>query len=166
MTQLLMCSAGSLTTVARGSCQRTIVGGTSLAVITGTELLGVVGNIAALCILRGQARNRRHALMLRCLAANDLVALLGMLVQLYLRQFLPCYLYSEFWFCVVRVLWRIFGLGSGCVAIVMAIERWLALTHPFFYQRVSPAYSQCERLVTLTQDAHFPLSNRGMLKLS
>jgi hypothetical protein len=43
---------------------------------------------------------------------------------------------NNVWSCRIRVLWRFFGLGSGCVAIVMAVERWLALTKPFFYQKV------------------------------
>lgn len=73
--------------------------------------------------------------MLRCLVGNDLTALLGSLVQMYVRLYLPNP--SEKWLCVSRVLFRAFGLGSGCVALVMAVERWLALTHPFVYPRVS-----------------------------
>ncbi|XP_047103872.1 prostaglandin E2 receptor EP4 subtype [Schistocerca piceifrons] len=119
---------------AQGGCGRRPLGPGRQLAITLTYVLGVAGNVAALLILRGQARHRRHALMLRCLAANDLVALTGMLLQLYLKLYLPCEYFSEYWSCVVRVLWRLFGLGSGCVAIVMAVERWLALTHPFFYQ--------------------------------
>ncbi|XP_049845901.1 uncharacterized protein LOC126298573 isoform X3 [Schistocerca gregaria] len=124
----------TLATAAQGGCGRRQLGPGRQLAITLTYVLGVAGNVAALLILRGQARHRRHALMLRCLAANDLVALTGMLLQLYLKLYLPCEYFSEYWSCVVRVLWRLFGLGSGCVAIVMAVERWLALTHPFFYQ--------------------------------
>lgn len=75
------------------------------------------------------------SIIFRCLAANELVGLLGMLVQMHIQM----YFYkdmSEKVFCVFRVLWRVFGLGSGCIAIVMAVERWLALTHPFTYQQV------------------------------
>ena len=72
--------------------------------------------------------------MLRCLIGNDLTALLGSLVQMYVRLYLPNP--NEKWLCVSRVLFRVFGLGSGCVALVMAVERWLALTHPFVYPRV------------------------------
>lgn len=39
------------------------------------------------------------------------------------------------WTCIGRVLCRVFGLNSGCVALVMAMERWLALTKPFTYQQ-------------------------------
>ncbi|PSN39143.1 hypothetical protein C0J52_22770 [Blattella germanica] len=80
-------------------------------------------------------RNKKINLMLRCLAFNDLVALLGMLIQMWLYQYLPLEQACSHNLCVVRVLWRWFGLGSGCVAVVMAVERWLALTHPFLYQK-------------------------------
>lgn len=36
-------------------------------------------------------------------------------------------------FCFFRILWRFFGLSSGCVAFLMAIERYCALTKPFWY---------------------------------
>lgn len=74
--------------------------------------------------------------MLRCLATNDLVALLGMLVQMYITIYAGDVTSSRI-FCSLRVVWRLFGLFSGCVAIVMAVERWLALTKPFVYQKVS-----------------------------
>lgn len=106
-------------------------------VVTVSYVLGVIGNAAALLILcfsgRQQARNRKHTLMLKCLAINDLVALLGMLV---LMHYWPRAL-SNYWKCACRVLLRVFGLGSGCVAIVMAFERWLALTRPFQCKQVS-----------------------------
>lgn len=35
--------------------------------------------------------------------------------------------------CFVRIIWRFFGISSGCVAFIMAIERYFALTKPFFY---------------------------------
>nr|XP_012215227.1 PREDICTED: prostaglandin E2 receptor EP2 subtype isoform X3 [Linepithema humile] len=79
----------------------------SQLVLTLVYITGVIGNVSALIILlhKDKRRNRKHLLMLRCLATNDLMALLGMLVQI------------------------------GCVAIVMAAERWLALTRPFVYQK-------------------------------
>ncbi|KAG8223631.1 hypothetical protein J437_LFUL016592 [Ladona fulva] len=196
------------------------------AVVTASYAIGVAGNAAALAILSRSetARNRKQTLMLRCLAWNDLIALLGMLVQMHLTLYPPSSLYlprvptdlspptpsplledlgsSEGWsegtpsweavapssanlllhstasrealfeaespedgiegtdvadgipgstsptrtplpsmgtahfLCVLRVVWRLFGLGSGCVAIVMAVERWIALTRPFLYQKV------------------------------
>lgn len=36
-------------------------------------------------------------------------------------------------FCSLIMVWRFFGLGSGCVAFIMAVERFLALTKPYFY---------------------------------
>lgn len=112
--------------------------GLSLArqmLITVSYVVGTAGNIAALWILYKSAktRNSKHVLMLRCLATNDLVAQLGMLVLMYLQiyEVIP-----SFWRCVLYVCLRAFGLGSGCVAFVMAVERWLALTRPFLYQQV------------------------------
>lgn len=100
-----------------------------------TYVLGVLGNLAALWILyrSSRTRNSKHILMLRCLIMNDLVAVLGMLSLLHIQKYtlLPVY-----WCCVLYVFMRAIGLGSGCVAFVMALERWLALTRPFVYQQV------------------------------
>ncbi|XP_054270160.1 prostaglandin D2 receptor [Macrosteles quadrilineatus] len=110
---------------------------TGQVIITAFYLVGLVGNLAALGFLyrsESKPRNPKHALMLRCLAANDLVAILGMMTQMNLQLYFPALAHSRS-FCQFRVVWRIFGLGSGCVAIVMAIERWFAFTRPFFYQK-------------------------------
>lgn len=115
---------------------------TGQVVITSFYIIGVLGNLAALGFLfrsEFKPRNSKHALMLRCLAFNDLVAILGMSIQMNIQLYSPTVAHSR-WFCRFRVLWRIFGLGSGCVAIVMAVERWFALTRPFFYQRVSSCF--------------------------
>ncbi|KAJ8941869.1 hypothetical protein NQ318_001721 [Aromia moschata] len=98
-------------------------------------LIGACGNIAALWILYRTAkrRNRKHLLMLRCLAMNDLVAQVGMLLLIHLKRY---NLLPDIWSCVGFVLLRAFGLGSGCVAFVMALERWLALTRPFMYHQL------------------------------
>ncbi|KAG5308407.1 PE2R4 protein, partial [Acromyrmex insinuator] len=105
-------------------------------VLTLVYTTGVIGNVSALVILfhRDKRRNRKHLLMLRCLATNDLVALLGMLVQMYVTIYAGDVTSTRI-FCSLRVVWRLFGLFSGCVAIVMAAERWLALTRPFVYQK-------------------------------
>lgn len=105
-------------------------------ILTLVYITGVIGNVSALIILfhRDKRRNRKHLLMLRCLATNDLVALLGMLVQMYVTIYADNITSTRI-FCSLRVLWRLFGLFSGCVAIVMAAERWLALTRPFVYQK-------------------------------
>lgn len=95
-------------------------------------LVGIGGNIIALWILY-TSKNSKHVLMLQCLVTNDLVAEVGMLLVMYLQNYKVIPLY---WICVLYVCLRSFGLGSGCVAFVMAIDRWLALTRPFFYQQV------------------------------
>lgn len=96
-------------------------------------LVGAVGNIAALWILHKSAkkRNKKHVLLLRCLAVNDLIAQIGMLVLTQKFKLIPPY-----WTCVGFVLLRGFAIGSGCVAFVMALERWFALTKPFLYHQV------------------------------
>ncbi|XP_070168930.1 prostaglandin E2 receptor EP3 subtype isoform X2 [Polyergus mexicanus] len=114
-------------------------------VLTLVYITGVIGNVSALVILfhRDKRRNRKHLLMLRCLATNDLVALLGMLVQMYVTIYVGNVMSMRI-FCSLRVVWRLFGLFSGCVAIVMAAERWLALTRPFVYQKVTyPVIVRC-----------------------
>ncbi|XP_066592100.1 prostaglandin E2 receptor EP2 subtype [Prorops nasuta] len=125
-------------------------------VLTLVYFTGVIGNVAALVILfhQDKRRNRKHLLMLRCLATNDLVALLGMLVQMYLTIYVGDVASCRA-FCSLRVVWRLFGLFSGCVAIVMAAERWLALTRPFVYQKqvtfpVIVRYMLCLWLAALT----------------
>lgn len=99
--------------------------------------IGVFGNLLALFILHRtrSSSNQKHGFMLRCLATNDCIALAGMLCQMFVSIYFPS-VKQNVWFCRSRVLWRFFGLGSGCVAVVMAVERWLALTKPFFYQKV------------------------------
>ncbi|XP_012530991.1 prostaglandin E2 receptor EP2 subtype isoform X2 [Monomorium pharaonis] len=117
----------------------------SQIVLTVVYMTGVIGNVSALVILfhRDKRRNRKHLLMLRCLATNDLVALLGMLVQMYVTIYAGDVTSTRI-FCSLRVVWRLFGLFSGCVAIVMAVERWLALTRPFVYQKVTyPVIVRC-----------------------
>ncbi|XP_014297216.1 rhodopsin, GQ-coupled [Microplitis demolitor] len=107
-----------------------------LIILTLVFFLGIVGNISALIILfyKDKRRNHKHLLMLRCLAVNDLVALLGQLIQMYVATFASS-IATQQYFCALRILWRTFGLFSGGVAIVMAVERWLALTRPFVYQK-------------------------------
>ncbi|XP_050532385.1 rhodopsin, GQ-coupled isoform X2 [Daktulosphaira vitifoliae] len=104
--------------------------------VTVSYTVGIFGNLLALLILHRtrSSSNQKHGFMLRCLATNDCIALTGMLVQMYVALYWPETTKSV-WSCRFRVLWRFFGLGSGCVAIIMAVERWLALTKPFFYQK-------------------------------
>jgi len=120
-------------------------GGVSQVVFTIMYMTGALGNLAALTILyrnEKKTRNKKMVLMLRCLASNDLVALMGMLILMKLQVYLPNKWVCSHEFCVARVIWRQFGLSSGCVAVVMAVERWFALTHPFLYQKVSCVQTQ------------------------
>lgn len=112
--------------------------------VTGSHVVGIVGNVIALVSLRCTTRQfRKTHLLLRCLAANDLVALATSLVLMHLQLYLYALrrpVFRESWFCALRVLLRAFGLGSGCIATVMAIERWTALVKPFGYKKVLIAY--------------------------
>lgn len=81
------------------------------------------------CILSSLSRKR-------CLITLDIVGLMGMLGQLTIG----CLLESKGYYdshieliCFVRIIWRFFGMSSGCVAFIMAIERYFALTKPFLY---------------------------------
>lgn len=61
----------------------------------------------------------------------EFVGLLGMLTQMTITHIVEK---NQTWpFCFCRILWRFFGLSSGCVAFLMAVERYFALTKPFWY---------------------------------
>ncbi|XP_017059016.1 prostaglandin D2 receptor [Drosophila ficusphila] len=102
-------------------------------------VLGVFGNSLALFILARKKHNKnsKYTLMLRCLATNNLLALLGMLTTTLLKIYLPKDVLQSFvrMDCVGLVVWRFFGLSSGCIAAVMAAERWMALARPFIYHK-------------------------------
>lgn len=72
------------------------------------------------------------------MATNNFVALLGMFVLYKTQVYLPLDVYQRHvrHFCAFRVVWRFFGLNSGCIALVMSTERWLALTRPFIYRKI------------------------------
>lgn len=72
------------------------------------------------------------------MATNNFVALLGMFILYKTQIYLPIDIYQRFTrhFCAFRVVWRFFGFNSGCIAVVMATERFLALTRPFIYRKV------------------------------
>ncbi|KAF2359629.1 G protein-coupled receptor rhodopsin-like [Trinorchestia longiramus] len=106
-----------------------------LVVITLCYSVGIFGNLLALYIIAKSEtkKYKKQTLLLRCLATNDLVALVGSCLQMYVTLYLG--VGGRKWSCAVRVVLRVFGLGSGYVALAMAVERWLALSHPFFYQK-------------------------------
>ncbi|KAK5639548.1 hypothetical protein RI129_012040 [Pyrocoelia pectoralis] len=97
-------------------------------------VVGALANIAVLYILHKSSKsgNKRYVFMLKCLAANDFVAQCGMLLLVCLNKY---QIVPTHFKCVLFVFLRGFGVGSGCIALVMAIERLLALTKPFLYQR-------------------------------
>ncbi|CAL1283281.1 unnamed protein product [Larinioides sclopetarius] len=105
--------------------------------MTGVYVFGAVANIFSLVLLSQgkQARNKKLTLMIRCLAANDLMALGSSFFLVYMRIYLDPSFVASRWFCGLRVLTRFFGFSSGSVASVMAVERFIALTRPFFYQK-------------------------------
>lgn len=105
--------------------------------LTTTHAIGIIGNIVALLMLRYISRKfNKSKLLLTSLATNDLLALLFSLVLMHLQLYVPEKVKDKVWFCAWRVIVRVFGLGSGCIAITMAIERWLALVKPFEYKKV------------------------------
>ncbi|XP_047537638.1 prostaglandin E2 receptor EP2 subtype [Vanessa atalanta] len=99
--------------------------------------IGIIGNAAAIVALRRgerRVRNRKHLLLLTSLAANDLVALMGMMGALLVSEQWPWARETRV-YCAARVVLRVFGVGSVCIAVTMALERYLALTRPFLYQK-------------------------------
>jgi prostaglandin E receptor 4 len=69
----------------------------------------------------------------------DLVGLLGMLSQSFIKTSLNGQEFNNFYrnhihiFCSAILVWRFFGISSGCVAFIMAVDRYFALTKPFYY---------------------------------
>ncbi|KFB34970.1 AGAP001561-PB-like protein [Anopheles sinensis] len=108
-----------------------------MVIVVLSYIFGCIGNLIALIHLWRNVRNTKHALMLKCLLTNDLIGLSGMFVQMCLHLYLPKALVMAHMhhFCVLRVIWRVFGISSGCVAFVMALERYIALAKPFFYHK-------------------------------
>ncbi|KAH8406244.1 hypothetical protein KR215_009043 [Drosophila sulfurigaster] len=101
--------------------------------------LGVLGNSLALIILARKKHNKnsKYTFMLRCLATNDLIGLLGTLTTAlvkyhYQDEELPFIVRLD---CIGHVVWRFFGVSSGCIAAVMAAERCMALARPFIYHK-------------------------------
>lgn len=77
-----------------------------------------------------------HLALKRCLIMLDIFGLMGMLGQ----HAMHCLLESNGYYnshieliCFLRLIWRFFGMSSGCIAFIMAIERYFALTKPFVY---------------------------------
>lgn len=112
--------------------------------ITCVYIFGFSANACSLALLSRSepTRNQKLILMVRCLAANDMMALCSSFLLVYMRLYLEPGFLATRWFCGLRVLTRFFGFSSGSVASVMAVERFVALTRPFFYQKVR-TYFDC-----------------------
>ncbi|CAG9855094.1 unnamed protein product [Phyllotreta striolata] len=110
-----------------------VLSGPWMYIVEVAFVIGVLANITALCILHKTAkrRNKKHLFLLRCLATNDLMAQIGMIILTSPIQIGPPWVT-----CPMFVVIRAFALGSGCVAFIMALERWLALTKPFLYHQL------------------------------
>uniref|UniRef100_A0A182MCG8 G-protein coupled receptors family 1 profile domain-containing protein n=1 Tax=Anopheles culicifacies TaxID=139723 RepID=A0A182MCG8_9DIPT len=108
-----------------------------MVIVMLSYIFGCIGNLIALIHLWRNVRNTKHALMLKCLLTNDLIGLSGMFVQMCMHLYLPADVIQANMhnFCILRVIWRVFGISSGCVAFVMALERYIALAKPFFYHK-------------------------------
>ncbi|XP_030385643.1 prostaglandin E2 receptor EP2 subtype isoform X2 [Scaptodrosophila lebanonensis] len=80
---------------------------------------------------------RKISLRCSCLATNNLLGLLGMLSTTLLRVNLSKEVLQSFvrLDCFGYLLFRFFGVSSGCIAAVMAAERWMALARPFIYHK-------------------------------
>lgn len=62
---------------------------------------------------------------------------------------------SDKYYCAARVVLRIFGIGSVCIAVTMALERYLALTRPFLYQKVNNIFYKTIMFeVSITTSSH------------
>ncbi|VVC45065.1 GPCR, rhodopsin-like, 7TM,G protein-coupled receptor, rhodopsin-like [Cinara cedri] len=98
-------------------------------------IVGIFGNLLALYILyrTRSTFNQKHGFMLRCLATNDCILLVYVLVRLCVKLLWPNTVWPM-WTCRIRGLAVFFELNSGGVATMMAVERWVALTKPFFYR--------------------------------
>ena len=66
-----------------------------------------------------------------CFVGNDLLALICFVTAMLLSTYGPIKWKQTRWFCGIWIILRIFGFGSGIAAMVMAVERWLALRAPF-----------------------------------
>ncbi|XP_060839313.1 prostaglandin D2 receptor-like isoform X1 [Rhopalosiphum padi] len=107
-----------------------------LIAYAGLTVIGVFGVLLELFILhRTQSdSNEKYVFMLRCLATNDCIVMIGVLGHMLVSEIWPD-TRSNVWSCRIRIVWRFFEMCSACVVIAMAVERWLAITKPFFYRK-------------------------------
>ncbi|XP_055841983.1 prostaglandin E2 receptor EP2 subtype-like [Episyrphus balteatus] len=100
--------------------------------------IGILGNFLALVKLARKRRynNGSYTLMLRCLTANNLIGLMGVSTMVIVKRTVPPNILLEYnhWFCASWVVFRFFGISSGCIAMIMSIDRYIILNHPVIYQ--------------------------------
>ncbi|KAE9523533.1 hypothetical protein AGLY_016085 [Aphis glycines] len=125
----------------------------------GLAVIGIFGNLLELFILyrTRSSSNQKHVFMLRCMATNDLIVVVALLVQVCVNFKRPDYMRNHVWSCRLRVVWRFFMLYSGCLAMVMAIERWVALTKPFFFYQNNISLRQLKLMVVILWFGEFCL---------
>lgn len=60
---------------------------------------------------------------------------MGVLVLVIAKRSISKHLIPEYsqWFCASWLIFRFFGLSSGCIAVIMSIDRYIVLNHPIFY---------------------------------
>lgn len=100
--------------------------------------IGIFGCLLALFILsriKRNSNNEKYRFMLLCLITIDCVELVFMLIGNVTIIYWPQAEEHAFMCCLFLIL-RFGGIASGILAIVMAVERWLAFTKPFFYEAV------------------------------
>ncbi|XP_055914576.1 rhodopsin, GQ-coupled-like [Eupeodes corollae] len=100
--------------------------------------VGILGNLLALIKLARKRNfsNSSYTLMLRFLISNNLIGLVGVTTMVIATRILSKNITMEYsrWFCACWVVFRYFGMSSGCIAVIMSIDRFMILSHPVFYR--------------------------------
>lgn len=100
-------------------------------------VVGVLFNLLALCVLsRTWSRtNKRYVFLLCCQFAQDSLWLSCHLI-LYVMLLLWPDAFAVQFACKYRLVLVFCNLSTCSVIFLMAVERWMALTKPFFYHIV------------------------------
>ncbi|KAJ8708971.1 hypothetical protein PYW07_008797 [Mythimna separata] len=95
--------------VAHGAAHARPMGRVFVLLVKVVYAIGIVGNACAIIALRRgerRVRNRKHLLLLTSLAANDLVALVGMMCAMLVGEHVPG-VGSTRAYCATRVVLRV-----------------------------------------------------------
>ncbi|KAG5680559.1 hypothetical protein PVAND_010059 [Polypedilum vanderplanki] len=123
----------STTVINEDNCYKPLV---FIEMVSLFYFVGIVGSFLAILHLyrKKNFKNTKQALMLRFLMTLEFIGLAGMVTQMFIQFLAPHLVENHIWiFCFLRILCRFFGLCSGYIAFLMAIERYFALTKPFLY---------------------------------